>query len=233
MLLPQLAPPRLARLSLRPLRLLPAAMTAPRAAGRGVRVRERERAGRWGGRARRRRRARGGERMRGRPAGRRARACCSHSLRGRKAKRACCTVTVGSPGAEGTRLTLPGCLLGLGEGHLRDRNEPERRQRRSQRGCFPCLKGAESPPLTAFSCCPPAALGEDSQRDFHRDALTAAAFHSKWVWGGEIVWMRNREDSLLCSCDPTKPLPHSKEGRIPETAAPNSVEAGLISPVDL
>ena len=48
MLLTQLAPPPLARPSLSPLKLLPAAMTAPRAAGRGVRVRER--AGRWGGR---------------------------------------------------------------------------------------------------------------------------------------------------------------------------------------
>lgn len=48
MLLPQLAPPPLAPLPLCPLKLLPAAMTAPRAAGSGVRVRER--AGRWGGR---------------------------------------------------------------------------------------------------------------------------------------------------------------------------------------
>lgn len=48
MLLPQLAPPPLAPLPLCPLKLLPAAMTAPRAAGRGVRVRER--AGRWSGR---------------------------------------------------------------------------------------------------------------------------------------------------------------------------------------
>lgn len=52
MLLPQPAPPQLARPSLCPLKLLVAAMTAPRAAGRGVRVRVRERAGRWGGRAR-------------------------------------------------------------------------------------------------------------------------------------------------------------------------------------
>lgn len=128
MLLPQLAPPRLARLSLRPLQLLPAAMTAPRAAGRGVRVRVRERARRWGGRARRQRRARGGEGMRGRPEGRRARACCSHSLRGRKAKRACCTgstrCTPGSarkdlfPGADSSLTSQPRtweCALASGE----------------------------------------------------------------------------------------------------------------------
>lgn len=50
MLLPQMAGPRRAGLPLCLLELLLAAMTAPRAAGRGVRVRER--AGwRWGGRA--------------------------------------------------------------------------------------------------------------------------------------------------------------------------------------
>lgn len=58
MLLPQLAPPRLARLSVCELRLLPAAMTAPRASGRGVRVRER--AGRRGRRARAKAGATGG-----------------------------------------------------------------------------------------------------------------------------------------------------------------------------
>lgn len=43
MLLAQLAPPRIARLPQCPLKLLPAAMTAPRAARRGVRLRERRR----------------------------------------------------------------------------------------------------------------------------------------------------------------------------------------------
>lgn len=67
LLLPQLAPLRLARMSLCPLKLLLAAMTAPRAAGRGVRVRER--AGRWGGRPRRRRHPCGGVGKRARPRG--------------------------------------------------------------------------------------------------------------------------------------------------------------------
>lgn len=58
MLLAQLAPPRTARLPQRPLKLLPAAMTAPRAARRGVRLRER-----------RRRPPRGGVGTRGRPRG--------------------------------------------------------------------------------------------------------------------------------------------------------------------
>lgn len=51
MLLLQNAGLRRAGLPLCLLKLLLAAMTAPRAAGRGVRVRERERAGWWGGRA--------------------------------------------------------------------------------------------------------------------------------------------------------------------------------------
>lgn len=64
MLLPQMAGPRRAGLPLCLLKLLLAAMTAPRAAGRGVRVRVRERAGWWDGRAsgrapRRRRLSRG------------------------------------------------------------------------------------------------------------------------------------------------------------------------------
>lgn len=55
-------------------------------------------------------------------------------------------VTVGYPSAERTRLRFPRCFLGLEEGHLRDcYDEPEKWQRWSQRGCFPCLKGAESP----------------------------------------------------------------------------------------
>lgn len=54
MLLPLMAGPRRAALPLCLLKQLLAAMTAPRAAGRGVRVRER--AGWWGGRAPRRRR---------------------------------------------------------------------------------------------------------------------------------------------------------------------------------
>nr|XP_008524640.1 PREDICTED: uncharacterized protein LOC103555060 [Equus przewalskii] len=88
----------------------------------------------------------------------------------------------------------------------------------------------ESPRLTAFSCCPPSALGEDLERDSHWDAPAAATIR-KGV--GENVSTRKGKDSLLCSCRATKPLPHSKEGRIPETAAPNSVEAGLTLPVDL
>lgn len=88
----------------------------------------------------------------------------------------------------------------------------------------------ESPRLTAFSCCPPSALGEDLERDSHWDAPAAATIRKEV---GENVSTRKGKDSLLCSCRATKPLPHSKEGRIPETAAPNSVEAGLTLPVDL
>lgn len=131
--------------------------------------------------------------------------------------------------AEGTRPTLPRCFLALG-GHLRDRYKLERWQRWSQRGCCPCLRGADPSPTTAVSCCPPAAFGGLGKR-FPLGCLSSC-YHLKG--GGQgIVSTRNGKDSLLCSCHPTKPPPHSKEGRIPETAAPNCVEAGLILPGDL
>lgn len=132
-------------------------------------------------------------------------------------------------GAEGIRPILPRCFLALG-GHLRDRYELERWQRWSQRGCCPCLRGAEPSPTTAVSCCPPAAFGGLGKR-FPLGCL-GSCYHLKG--GGQgLVSTRNGKDSLLCSCRPTKPLPHSKEGRIPETAAPNCVEAGFILPRDL
>lgn len=130
-------------------------------------------------------------------------------------------VTLGSPGAEGSRPASPRGLVGRGEGHLRDRYEAARWQRRSQRGCRPCPRGAEPPP-PAFSCGPPAAFGRHLERAFHGDAPAAAA---NWAGGGGRVrgeW----EAPLLCSCCPAKPLPHSREGKLPETAALNGVEAG-------
>ncbi|KAF6095147.1 hypothetical protein HJG60_012114 [Phyllostomus discolor] len=121
-------------------------------------------------------------------------------------------------------------FVGLGEGHLRDHCEPRRLQHWSQLGCCLCLRETESSPLTAFSCCLPAAFGEGLKRDFHSDAQQLPPFGRGWAG---VVSTRNGKDSLLCSCRPTKPFPHSKKGRIPETAAPNCVEAGLILPAAL
>lgn len=180
------------------LKLLLAAMTAPRAAGRGVRVRER--AGRWGtcGRAREPRVSRGAERALPGGATRRARAsgarCSGSSAPG--SSRTLCTQTVlrgarrpvlsrygRSLGAEGTRPTLSRCtLVGLGGGHLRDLAVVE-------------VAALEPPgPLTALSCCPPAALAVTG-KDFHWDALAAATSE-----GRDSDW----EDSLLAAAAPAK-----------------------------
>lgn len=121
-------------------------------------------------------------------------------------------------------------FVGLGEGHLRDHYEPQRWKHWNQLGCCPCLRRTKSPPLTAFSCCPPVAFGEGWERAFHCDARSC---HHLGGGGRGIASTRNGKDSLLCSCRPTKPFAHSKEGRIPETAAPNGVEAGLILPAAL
>lgn len=258
---------RLARLPLYPLKLLPAAMTAPRTAGRDVRVRERRRRhnavgwGRAGGPGGLGAGALGADllaepRMR---AGTQESALLKyHQVWPWPDKErsflpgASCSPASHPPTwegalasdelviltllllleglrAEGTRPTLPRCFLALG-GHLRDRYKLERWQRWSQRGCCPCLRGADPSPTTAVSCCPPAAFGGLGKR-FPLGCLSSC-YHLKG--GGQgIVSTRNGKDSLLCSCHPTKPPPHSKEGRIPETAAPNCVEAGLILPGDL
>ncbi|CAI9156743.1 unnamed protein product [Rangifer tarandus platyrhynchus] len=194
-------------------------MTAPRAAGSGVRVRER--AGRWGGRDG------GGDRAAGwgneggprGPAGRgrraRARSRTAREDGGRAAQVA--------PGAlASAQAATPALLLLFSyrrvswrggnppfvakvsswrrtpEGPLRAREvavpEPAR--------LLPLSKGStESPPLTAFSCCPPAVLGKDSGRDYHWDALTAATFPSEGSVG--------REDHL-----------HEERGRFLAAAAP-------------
>nr|CAI9694861.1 unnamed protein product [Rangifer tarandus platyrhynchus] len=140
-------------------------MTAPRAAGSGVRVRER--AGRWGGRDGGGDRAAGYRRV---------------SWRG------------GNP----PFVAKVSSWRRTPEGPLRAREvavpEPAR--------LLPLSKGStESPPLTAFSCCPPAVLGKDSGRDYHWDALTAATFPSEGSVG--------REDHL-----------HEERGRFLAAAAP-------------
>lgn len=61
---------------------------------------------------------------------------------------------------------------------------------RSERGCCPCLRGAESPLLIAFSCCLPAALDEDLESDFHWDARQLPRFGDG---AGALESKRNRE----------------------------------------
>lgn len=63
----------------------------------------------------------------------------------------------------------------------------------------------ESPPLAAFSCCPPAALGGDSEISTGMSRQLPP--FGKGGEGTEST--RNGKDSLLCSCRPTKPLLHS------------------------
>ncbi|XFF86613.1 hypothetical protein AB1E18_012832 [Capra hircus] len=219
MLLPQLAPPPLARLSLSPLKLLPAAMTAPRAAGRGVRVRER--AGRWGGRDGGGYRAagwgsEGGPRG---PAGRgrRARAGSGTACEDGRARHA---GALASAQAAILRLLL---LLSYRRISRRGGNTPlvakvsSWTRRRTPEGplrarevaapeparLLPLSKGStESPPLTAFSCCPPAALGQDSGRDYHWDALTAATFPSEGSVGRQDHLHEERGGFLAAAAPP-------------------------------
>ncbi|XP_041594685.1 uncharacterized protein LOC121481428 [Vulpes lagopus] len=133
----------------------------------------------------------------------------------------------GLPARRGPAPALPGCLRGLG-GHLRDRCEPGRRQRGSHRGCCARPEGAESPPPTAVSCCPRAAqTWSDISTGMPRQLPPLAED------GRGNVSTRSGDGSLLRSCRPARPPPRPEEGRIPETAAPDSVEAGLVLPVAL
>ncbi|KAM7143637.1 uncharacterized protein WM277_014837 [Molossus nigricans] len=118
-------PARLAPPSLRPPKLLLAAMTAPRAAGAACAC-----ASEGGGN-----RAAGWGRPSGQPRGS-GEGGGAGLLEGPHVRRSpnwrAAQAAPGSAGAEGTRPTLPRCLLGLGEGHLGDRCEPERWQRWSR-----------------------------------------------------------------------------------------------------
>ncbi|XP_049708776.1 uncharacterized protein LOC126057325 [Elephas maximus indicus] len=62
----------------------------------------------------------------------------------------------------------------------------------------------DSPPLTAFSCYPPATLGEDSDRDFHWDAPAAATIQ-KGRGGGRVNEKKERFLALQLPPHQTSP----------------------------
>ena len=127
---------------------------------------------------------------------------------------------------------MPRCLLGLGEGHLRDSYELGRWQLRSQRGCCPCLREQRVPTPDSFQL-PPA---RRARRRLGKRFPLGFPDSCHLLFGAGCGAGRScgrGTGKIPCSCRPTKPLPRSKEGRTPETAAPSSVEAGCILPVDL
>lgn len=94
---------------------------------------------------------------------------------------------------------------------------------------LPCSsKGSRVPTPDSLPLLPACRARRKLGKRFPLGCPASCHLHSEGGVGLKILRTRNGKDSLLYSCRPTKPLPHSKQRRIPGTAAPNSVEAGLI-----
>ncbi|XP_072580913.1 uncharacterized protein [Vulpes vulpes] len=137
-------------------------------------------------------------------------------------------VTTGSPGAERTRprvARVSSWTWRTPEGPLRAREAAAREPPRLLRSS----RGSRVPTPDCCQLLP--ARREDLERHFHRDAPAAAAAWRR-MGGGTCPRGVGTVPCFAAAAPPDLP-PRPEEGRIPETAAPDSVEAGLILPVAL